>query len=110
MNLEDRLLNEFREYKAKLMEKGIDEVYDSSYYTALMGELEYVFFIPFDCGDDEEFYSSFGKLNEFKGNICESIIDFYMNLRHPEYINFFSPESLTHLIEMFIQEMIDYEK
>lgn len=106
MELTDRLVKEFEDYKTNLLKKGIENVYNSSYYTALMFELEYVLFHPFEDNNEEEFYVRFGKLDKFKGNICESIIDFYESLRHPERVNFFNSESLGNLIELFIQENI----
>lgn len=104
MELTDKLIDEFQNYKLNLKKKGIDEVFNNSYYTSLMFELEYVLFKPFEDDDEEEFNKSFGSLKNLKGNICEQIIDYFEELRHRERYNFFDPECLKGIILSFISD------
>lgn len=99
--LQERIKKELKQYEDFVKAKGIEYVYDTAYYIAIMHEFEYLFTEFYEAEDVD---NEFSVLNKIEGNICETIMNYYLEFRHPERYCPFNTESLLEIIEIYIDE------
>ncbi len=102
-----KIEEEINVYQQEMISQGAEHCYINAYEILMMEELNY-FFTDYVSELDLEKIEKYDKLATID-NVCKKIIDFYQNMRHPEYYNFHNIESLTDIIDIFIKES-DYAK
>lgn len=102
--LYERIKKEIEEFEHEVKSQGIDYVYNQAYYIAFITELEFIFT---ELLEPEEVENEYAILNKVEGNICESIMDYFINFRHPENYNPFLTETMLEIIGIYIKENLE---
>lgn len=102
--LYERIKKEIQDFEAEVKSRGIDYVYQQAYFIAFMTELEFIFT---ELLEPEEVENQYGILNKVEGNICETIMDYFLNFRHPENYNPFLTESMLEIVDLYIKENLE---
>lgn len=108
-----KIKEEINEYQQNMISQGAEHCYMNAYEISMMEELNY-FFTDYVSEFDETDEFDLEKIEKYDiltsiDNVCAKIIDFYRDMRHPEYYDFHNIESLIDIIDGFIKES-DYVK